>query len=149
MTSLKRDIVKSTRGFSDFFLVDVKLLLGKVLKISRRYLRPFLSYRENPAVSAESAPPPLLSGTRVIALILVPNDTSINILIVIETIISYDHPAPCIVCFCIFYPHSKTFELMSRRFTEVFLEKRQKYSKSLLPPNTIVKRQKYKIWSAG
>ena len=50
---------KYQRILSDFFfLVDVKLLLGKVLKISRRYLRPFLSYRENPAVSAESAPPP-------------------------------------------------------------------------------------------
>ena len=59
MTSLNRDIVKSTRGFClIFFLVDVKLLLGKVLKISRRCLRPFLSYRENPAVSAKSAPPP-------------------------------------------------------------------------------------------
>ena len=38
---------------------------------------------------------------------------------------------------------------MIRRFTEVFLEKRQKYSKSLLPLNTIVKLQKYTIWSAG
>ena len=39
--------------------------------------------------------------------------------------------------FCIFYPHSKTFDLMSTSFTEVLLEKPQKYSKSRLPPNTL------------
>ena len=35
--------------FSEIFVADVNLMLGKVLKVVRRYLPPFLSYRENPA----------------------------------------------------------------------------------------------------
>ena len=45
--------------FSETFVADVKLMLGNLLKVSRRYLQPFLSYRENSAAGgAEFAPPP-------------------------------------------------------------------------------------------
>ena len=37
-------------------MVDSKLILEKVLKVSCRYLLSFFSYRENPAGGAESAP---------------------------------------------------------------------------------------------
>ena len=36
-------------GFFRAFDGDVKLMLEKVQKVLRRYLAPFLSYRENPA----------------------------------------------------------------------------------------------------
>ena len=36
---------------------DVKLTLGRVLKVSRPYLPPFLDYRENAAEGAEYIPP--------------------------------------------------------------------------------------------
>ena len=40
-------------------MVDVKLMLGKVLKVSHRYLPPCFSYRENSAgEGVESAPTP-------------------------------------------------------------------------------------------
>ena len=38
---------KKSIDFSEVLVADVKLTLGKVLKVSRRYLPPFLSYREN------------------------------------------------------------------------------------------------------
>ena len=41
---------------SEISVADVKLMLGKVPKVSRRYLPPFLSYRENSAGGPESAP---------------------------------------------------------------------------------------------
>ena len=34
--------------FSDILIEDVNLMLHKDLEVSRQYLRPFLSYRENP-----------------------------------------------------------------------------------------------------
>ena len=43
--------------FSECLVGDVKLMLGKVIKVSRRYLPPFFSYRENPAGGAIFAPP--------------------------------------------------------------------------------------------
>ena len=50
MTSLRRHFLEnSSADFSDFFVADVKLMLGRVLKVSRLYLPPFLSYPENPA----------------------------------------------------------------------------------------------------
>ena len=51
---------KTTRLiFSEILMKDVKLMLEKVRKVSRRYLALFLNYRENPAGGeAESAPPP-------------------------------------------------------------------------------------------
>ena len=62
MTSLKRHFLKnSLTDFSAILVTDVKLILRKVLKVSRRYLLPFLNYRENPAGGI--APPP--SGARV------------------------------------------------------------------------------------
>ena len=48
--------------FSDILVADVKLMLGKVLKVSRRYLLPFLSYRENPAGGGRYSPPPAGRG---------------------------------------------------------------------------------------
>ena len=44
--------------FSDILVGDVKLMLGKVLKVSRRYLPPFWSFRENLAGGRYSPPPP-------------------------------------------------------------------------------------------
>ena len=69
----KRDVTKtpfSQKNITGFFLeilvADVQLMMGKVLKVSRRYLPPFLSYRENPAGGgAEYAPSPATSGARV------------------------------------------------------------------------------------
>ena len=46
--------------FPDYFLMlmeDAKSMLDKLLKVSRRYLPPFLSFRENLAGGAESPPP--------------------------------------------------------------------------------------------
>ena len=65
MMSLKRHFLKNfPPDFSEMLVADIKLILGKVLKVSRRYLSLFLGYRENPAGGrAEFAPPP--SGMRV------------------------------------------------------------------------------------
>ena len=52
---------KSRANFYEI-LADVKLTTNKVLKVSRRYLTPFLSYRENPTGWAE--PDPLPSGAQ-------------------------------------------------------------------------------------
>ena len=54
---VKHDVTKTSLSlkknskifFSKVLMADVKLMLGKVLKVSRRYLPPFLSYGENPA----------------------------------------------------------------------------------------------------
>ena len=43
-------------------MVDAKLMREKVLKVSSRYLLPFLSYRENPAGGQNLPPPPLPAG---------------------------------------------------------------------------------------
>ena len=43
---------------SEILMADFKLMLGKVLKVSRRYMLPFLSYRENPAGGDIRLPPP-------------------------------------------------------------------------------------------
>ena len=54
---LKRDFLKNlSPDFSEISVVDVKLILGKELKVSRRYLAPFLSYQENPA-GGQNLPP--------------------------------------------------------------------------------------------
>ena len=66
MTSLKRSFSKKKKistDFSDILVGDVKMMLGKVLKVSRRYMPPFLSYRENPSGGRRNSPPP--SGARV------------------------------------------------------------------------------------
>ena len=65
MTSLKQHFLKkiSPVFFSEISLTEVKLMQGKVLTISRRYLMPYLSYRENPAGGRICPPPP--SGARV------------------------------------------------------------------------------------
>ena len=48
ITSLKRHFLKKiSTDFSETLLEDVKLMLDKVLKVLRRYLMSFLSYREN------------------------------------------------------------------------------------------------------
>ena len=47
---------------TEILITDVKLMLGKVLKVSHRYLPPFLSYREQPAGGGEFRPH---SGARV------------------------------------------------------------------------------------
>ena len=39
---------KILHGFSEVLMEDAKLMLDKVLKVSNRYLSPYLSYRENP-----------------------------------------------------------------------------------------------------
>ena len=58
MTSLKRHFLKFfSTDFSEILAADVKLMLWKVLKVLRRYLLPFLSYRENPA-GGDIRPPP-------------------------------------------------------------------------------------------
>ena len=44
--------------FSYNFGKDIKILLYKVLQVSRRYLQLFLSYRENSAEREEEAVPP-------------------------------------------------------------------------------------------
>ena len=50
MTSLKRHFLKNfSTDLSEILMVDTKLMLEKVLKVSCRHLLPFLSYRENPA----------------------------------------------------------------------------------------------------
>ena len=64
----KYDVTKSSFSqkflvFSEIFVEDVKLMLGKVLKVLRRYLLPYLSYRENPVGGGGYQPPP--SGARV------------------------------------------------------------------------------------
>ena len=63
MTSLKRNFLKKlpTDFFSEDLQDDVKFISNKVLKVSRRYRPPFLSYRENLG-RAESA---CSSGARV------------------------------------------------------------------------------------
>ena len=50
----------SRRIFSAILLAGVKLVLGRVLKVSRWYLPPFLSYRENPAEGRNCPQPPTL-----------------------------------------------------------------------------------------
>ena len=53
--SLKKKI---STDIYEILATDVKLTLGKVPKVLRRYLLPFLSYQENPAGGgAESASP--------------------------------------------------------------------------------------------
>ena len=55
---------KLSMDFYEILVADVKLMLRKVLRVSRRYLPPFLRYRENPAGDGgrvKSAP----SGARV------------------------------------------------------------------------------------
>ena len=53
MTSRKRHFLKKkSTDFSEILVTGVKLMLEKVLKVSRRYLPLFLSYRENPAGGA-------------------------------------------------------------------------------------------------
>ena len=50
MTSLNRHFLKNfSTDFSEILVVDVKLMLGKALKVLRRYLLPFLSFRGNQA----------------------------------------------------------------------------------------------------
>ena len=69
----KRDVTKTpfsqkiiTGFFLEILVADVQLMMGKVLKVSRRYLPPFLSYRENPAGGGRICPPPpATSGARV------------------------------------------------------------------------------------
>ena len=64
MTPLKRHFLKNfSTNFSVSSVADVKLMLGKVLKVSRRYLLPFLSYPEKPTGGGIRPPPP--SGARV------------------------------------------------------------------------------------
>ena len=59
MTSLNRHFLKHfSTDSSEIMVTDVILMLRKVLKVSCRYLSPFLSYRENPVEGAESTPPP-------------------------------------------------------------------------------------------
>ena len=64
----KHDLTKTpfsqnfSTDFSEILEADVKLMLGKVLKVSRPNLPPFLGYRENPAGGGRNPPP---SGTRV------------------------------------------------------------------------------------
>ena len=63
MTSLKRNFLKKNLyGFSEILTVDVKLILEKVLKVSCRYLLPFLSYRENLAEGGGQNLPPQRSA---------------------------------------------------------------------------------------
>ena len=58
MTSLKRHFLqKLSTDFSEILLADIKLMLKKVLKVWRRYLLQFLSYRENPT-GGDIRPPP-------------------------------------------------------------------------------------------
>ena len=49
---------KKTTDFSEILVADVKLMLEKVLKVSRRYLLPFVIYQEKLAGGAFFAPPP-------------------------------------------------------------------------------------------
>ena len=59
MASLKRHFLKNFQtDFSEILVAGVKLMLGKVLKVLRRYLPSFLSYRENPAGGGRYSPPP-------------------------------------------------------------------------------------------
>ena len=58
MTSLKVIFQKFLDGFYEILEADVKLMLGTVLKVSRRHLPPFLSYRENPTGGGGICPPP-------------------------------------------------------------------------------------------
>ena len=44
--------------FSETIITDVKLMLNKVLKVSRRFLPSILRYLGNPGRWSESAPPP-------------------------------------------------------------------------------------------
>ena len=65
MTSLKRHFLKNfSTDFSEIFVVNAKLMLEKVLKISCRYLLLILSYRGNPVRGGRISPPPP-SGARV------------------------------------------------------------------------------------
>ena len=58
MMSLKRHFLKNfSTDFPEILVEDVKLMLGKILKVSRRYLPPFLNNRENPAGGVIFAPP--------------------------------------------------------------------------------------------
>ena len=48
MTSLKHHFVKNfATDFPEIFVEDIRLMPDKVLKVLRRYLLSFLSYREN------------------------------------------------------------------------------------------------------
>ena len=59
MTSLKRHFLKNfSTDFSEVLLEDVKSMPDKALKVSRRYLRLFLSYRENTGGGNIYPPPP-------------------------------------------------------------------------------------------
>ena len=58
MTSLKRHFLKHfSTDFCEILIADVKLMLGEVLIVSRRYLPLFLSYRESPAGGFDPPPP--------------------------------------------------------------------------------------------
>ena len=57
--SLKCHFLKNlSTDFSEILVEDVKLMLVTVLKVSRRYLPPFVRYRENPAGGGQYLPPP-------------------------------------------------------------------------------------------
>ena len=58
VTKTSLSLKKNRRFFLKVLMADVKLMLGKVLKVSRRYLPPFSSYGENPAGGGEFAYPP-------------------------------------------------------------------------------------------
>ena len=63
MTSLKCHFLKKlSTDFSEILLEDVKLMPNKVLKVSRRYLLSFLSYRENTGGGGGNIYPPALPG---------------------------------------------------------------------------------------
>ena len=60
---LKHHFLKEfSTDFSEILVEDVKLMPEQVLIVSRRYLPPFLSYRENPAGGGGRICPP--SGVR-------------------------------------------------------------------------------------
>ena len=64
-TSLKRHFLKGfSTDFPEILVADVKLMMRKVLKVLRRYLSSFLSYRVNPA-GGRGAEFAHLSGARV------------------------------------------------------------------------------------
>ena len=67
MTSLKRDFLKKKflTDFPEILAEDVKLVTDKVLKVSRRYLLSFLSYRESRGGEWGNIYPPPPSAARV------------------------------------------------------------------------------------
>ena len=59
MTSLKRNVLKNfSTDFSEILSKEVILMPEKVLKVSRRYLLSFLSYRVNTGGRGNISPPP-------------------------------------------------------------------------------------------